>query len=218
MMGLKGELSLCFLLAKSSTETLMSDSVKIDRILQEQNINGFETPGGTDKQTIHSYGEVYEGLLTGLDKGAITLLEVGVQYGGSLLLWHELLPDARLIAVDIADQVHESIKERLSPDRYAFIVADAYTPEVQELVKEQAKAGLDVIIDDGPHSLESQEAFLRLYFPLLNEGGIAVVEDVQDVSWFNALAAALPDGATFETIDLRDKKGRYDDLMFIARR
>jgi cephalosporin hydroxylase len=191
---------------------------QIDAILNGQGINGFEAPGGTDKQTIHSYGAVYEKLLTALDKDVITFLEVGVQYGGSLLLWHELLPNAQLIAVDIADQVHESIKQRLSPDRYSFFVADAYTTDTQKLVQDKAKNGLDVIVDDGPHTLASQEAFLRLYFPMLNEGGVAVVEDVQDVSWFDTLAAALPDGAKFETIDLRGNKGRYDDLMFIATR
>jgi hypothetical protein len=59
---------------------------KIDEILAAQNICGFEAPGGTDKQTIHSYGPVYEALLSPLTDKACTILEVGVAHGGSMLL------------------------------------------------------------------------------------------------------------------------------------
>ena len=37
---------------------------------------------------------------------------------------------------------------------------------------------MDIIIEDGPHSLESQERFLHQLFPLLKPGGIYVIEDV----------------------------------------
>ena len=44
---------------------------------------------GTDKGTSHSYIETYEGLLSGSVGKGITLLEIGVATGKSLLMWEE---------------------------------------------------------------------------------------------------------------------------------
>jgi hypothetical protein len=57
-----------------------------------------------------------------------------------------------------------------------------------------------------------------LYLPLLTEGGVAIVEDVQDVSWFDSLEQQVPEGYVYERIDLRSVKGRYDDLVFAVTR
>ena len=76
--------------------------------------------------------------------------------------------------------------------------------------------GIDFAIDDGPHSLASQQRFLELYLPLLNDGGIAVIEDIQDYSWFDSLIPLVSEDYTYEIIDLRGVKGRYDDLMLVV--
>jgi hypothetical protein len=81
-------------------------------------------------------------------------------------------------------------------------------------VKKLAPGGIDFIIDDGPHTLESQCKFLSLYLPLLAEGGMAVIEDVQSTDWFATLEQHVSKSYAFETIDLRGIKGRYDDLVF----
>ena len=36
----------------------------------------------------------------------------------------------------------------------------------------------DIIIDDGPHSLESQLKFIDLYYPKTNLGGVVIIEDI----------------------------------------
>jgi hypothetical protein len=69
--------------------------------------------------------------------------------------------------------------------------------------------------------LQSQKDFLRLYLPLLNKGGVAVIEDVQDVQWFAALEAEVQKAEgefVSEQVDLRSIKGRYDDLVFVVKR
>ena len=56
---------------------------------------------------------------------------------------------------------------------------------------------------------------------MLNEDGIALIEDVQDVQWFASLEAEvekLGSEFAFERVDLRGVKGRYDDLVFIVKR
>jgi len=191
---------------------------KIDEILAAQNICGFEAPGGTDKQTIHSYGPVYETLLSPLTDKACTILEVGVAHGGSMLLWHELCPKARIIGMDIQNAVHPSIFPRMKPERFAFLMGDAYNDYAVGQVKAVTPDGIDFAIDDGPHSLESQQRFLQLYVPLLNPGGIAVIEDIQDYGWLDSLLPLVPEGFSSEVVDIRNVKGRYDDLMLVLKR
>ena len=190
----------------------------IDAILNAQNINGFEFPGGTDKQTLHSYGPVYEQLLSPLKEKNATILEVGVQLGGSLLLWHDFLPKSIVIGIDNKDAIDASIMPRMDPLRCAVLFMDAYNSGTISKVKDLAINGIDFAIDDGPHSLESQQQFLELYLPLLNEGGIAVIEDIQDYSWLESLIPLVSSKYSYEIVDLRGAKGRYDDLMLIVRR
>jgi hypothetical protein len=190
----------------------------LTEILHFHDINGHEKNGGTDKETFHSYGEIYEQYLTPLkDKDDIHLLEVGVQYGGSMLLWHDLLPKAKFVFLDIKNVVHESIFERMDSNRYDFFVENAYTPEAANKVREVVPQGLDFMIDDGPHTLDSQIQFLSLYLPLLRRDGVAIIEDIQDVSWYQELIKYIPQGFTYNVIDRRYVKGRYDDLMLAVK-
>jgi hypothetical protein len=43
---------------------------------------------------------------------------------------------------------------------------------------------------------------------------MAIIEDVQSTDWFSVLEQQVPQDFAFETIDLRNVKGRYDDLVF----
>jgi cephalosporin hydroxylase len=194
-------------------------------IIAHYDINGHEKDGGTDKDTFHSYIELYERLLAPFVDKAITLVEIGIQYGGSMLLWQDYLPKAQFVFVDNVNCIHPKILDHLDPKRTSFVFQDAYNENTANAVRSIADSGLpggiDFIIDDGPHTLQSQVDFLRLYLPLLNEGGIALIEDVQDVQWFASLEAEvekLGSEFAFERVDLRSVKGRYDDLVFVVRK
>jgi len=65
-------------------------------IIALYDINGHEKDGGTDKDTYHSYIELYERLLAPFVDKAITLVEIGIQYGGSMLLWQDYLPQGSI--------------------------------------------------------------------------------------------------------------------------
>ena len=55
--------------------------------------------GVTDKGTAHSYIAVYERLLEPYRPRDVTLLEVGVWQGGSLLLWADYFPSGRIVGM-----------------------------------------------------------------------------------------------------------------------
>ena len=188
--------------------------MNLREIIAYYDINGHEKDGGTDKDTFHSYIEMYERFLAPLiDKPAL-VAEVGIQYGGSMLLWQDYLPKANFIYLDNVNAVHPKIYDSLDLKRSTIFFEDAYTQQAAAKVKKLAREGIDLIIDDGPHTLESQCQFLSFYLPLLAKGGVAIIEDVQSIDWFAALEQHVPKGYSFEIIDLRGVKGRYDDLVF----
>ena len=75
----------------------------------------------------------------------------------------------------------------------------------------------DLIIDDGPHTLDSMIFFVTHYLPLLNETGVLVIEDIPDITWINILIQNVPEEYRnfIQIEDLRHVKNRWDDIMFI---
>jgi predicted O-methyltransferase YrrM len=155
---------------------------KIREILNKFNINGHDKIGGTDKDTTHSYVEIYEQLLEPILEKDGSLLEIGIQYGGSILLWKELLKNCRIFGFDIEDKLSDSIKEYVKdyPKKITLEFKDAYCQETIDHIKFIYPRGFDVIIDDGPHTEESQLKCIELYLELLKDDGVLIIEDIQN--------------------------------------
>lgn len=193
-------------------------------IINEYNLNGdFHNGqkynnGGTDKTTIHSYiDNFYEEKFLKYKKSKISLLEIGIQGGASLKLWKEyFLNYNTIVGIDISeDNIHSDYK---NIPKINYIFGDAYSDDIVNKL-----SNFDIIIDDGPHTLESQINCILKYLPKLNNGGIMVIEDVQDITWIDKFVEKFKkfyenDNTNnfyeLETIDLRHVKGRYDDIIF----
>lgn len=163
----------------------------------------------TDKNTTHSYLELYETLLSSR-KDATNVLEIGVCYGGSIKLWYDYFPNATVYGLDII-KIEDVWSGLNLPRIKIYAETNAYDHKViAQLPK------FDFMLDDGPHSLDSMVFFVKHYSKLLNEGGILIVEDVQDIEWFEILEFSTPTELKpfIKTYDLRKNKGRYDDLVF----
>ena len=76
----------------------------------------------------------------------------------------------------------------------------------------------DIIIDDGPHTLESMIYIIKNYTQLLNNNGILIIEDVQAIEWCETLYNNVePSLQKFSyNIDRRHIKGTLDDILFIV--
>ena len=156
----------------------------------------------TDKDTDHSYFEVYEELCT--NKKIRRVLEVGVMGGGSLRLWAGYFPKAQVFGVDI----------RNMPDfgeRIYTLTGDAYTPGAIYTLRPFGP--FDLIIDDGSHEPGHLKFFAKEYQTLLADGGIMVIEDVPSSEVAEDLLGLLPTSARI--VDRRHIKQRFDDLMVI---
>lgn len=170
----------------------------------------------TDKNTAHSYLELYQNLLQPRRNRAKNVLEVGIFHGGSIKLWHDFFPQARVYALDIMPRAHVW-HEICNKDRIEiFADTNAYDPEFFQRKFLDRGIKCDFMLDDGPHTLQSMKDFIRLYSQLLTDDGILIVEDVQDWNWIQELRNVVPTElqSFIKVYDLRPNKGRYDDIVF----
>ena len=172
----------------------------------------------TDKNTTHSYLPLYQQLLQKKQWTARNVLEVGISQGGSIKLWADFFPKAHIYGMDILpySQIWPAITNR--PNITIMASTDAYSDKEDKPLNffKSQNTKFDMILDDGPHTLESMLYMVRHYPEFLKEDGILIIEDVQDIEWFKKLSDATPDNLKqyIKCYDLRDVKKRYDDLVF----
>lgn len=157
-------------------------------------------------------------------KENISVLEIGIQYGGSIFSWHELHEGSYVIGIDINDDnINYGLIEKMQKDRYSIIIDNAYSDNIVAQIKSKFPNGIDFIVDDGPHSIDSQIKFIEMYLPLLTGDGILVIEDIASSSYLQILEnKVLEDNPNMsciiQKVDRRHIKGRYDDLMLIIQK
>jgi cephalosporin hydroxylase len=181
----------------------------------------------TDKNTCHSYIDVYQQLFEPKKNDINNILEIGIgepkenkENGGSIKLWYDYFQNSIIYGLDIFDisKINEEIinKERIK----LFTSVDAYDVAFIENTFINNNIKFDILIDDGPHTLESMIFFVKYYLPLLKEDGIFVIEDIPDINWIEILKENTPEEYKkyIQLADLRQNKNRWDDIMFIIKK
>lgn len=165
----------------------------------------------TDKASAgHNYLVAYAGLFAPIRERVTSLLEIGVWAGDSLELWRQYFPNAAITGYDV------TIRSRFT-EGLELVELDAYTVEAVSRTPAQ-----DIIIDDGPHTLESMLYAVAHYPSRLKVGGVMVVEDVKSPDWIPHLTQATPPELRHLTysIDCRSTANTVtgDDIMFVIDR
>lgn len=119
-----------------------------------------------------SYFYFYEDLLQKYRGKEIIFVEIGVQRGGSLLMWRDWLgPKARIIGID----VDENAKKM---EKYGFeiFIGDQSSEEFWKKFFDRVGM-VDIILDDGAHTNEAQIITTFHTVDYINDGGLLVIED-----------------------------------------
>jgi len=162
-----------------------------------------------DKAKYHCYDEFYPDLLEKyLNKENLTILEIGTYYGGSILLWEELFPTAKIYTIDWN---FNNLKVNLDRENITKIKISQTDPKLKEILKD---VKFDIIIDDGSHQAPDQIGTFELLSNQLNDGGVYVIEDIYPEHIANKKypAAFL---SKFKDVDLSRINGRGDDRLFV---
>jgi hypothetical protein len=123
------------------------------------------------------YDEIFDFYLKNREKNSdaltpIKFLEIGVDRGGSLEIWHKYFDSGTVIfGIDIKEECR-NINEKAFQVR----IGSQDDPEFLRLVVSEM-GGVDIILDDGSHIAKHQRKSFDVLFPMLSEGGIYIIED-----------------------------------------
>ena len=126
---------------------------------------------GADKLN-HKYESKYEAHLDQFRLQKIKLLEIGVKHGASLAMWEQYFPHADIFGMDIdpACRQYETARSKV-------FIGDQANPADLRSMLERIGPPLDVIIDDGGHTMVQQRTSFEVLFDQLRPGGLYIVED-----------------------------------------
>ncbi len=175
-----------------------------------QKYSGFNI---TDKGTTHDYiNSYYTNEFTNRD-AEINLVEIGIGDGYSMVLWREWLRKAEITAIE-KYPYHYNHKKPFEIKGATSIFQDAYQQSTVDLFEDNS---IDYLIDDGPHTFESQIYCIQYWLPKIKSGGKIIIEDVQEYDRFEKFEKLIKDNnlnVSTKIFDSREAKGRYDDLIF----
>ena len=170
----------------------------------------------TDKNTSHSYLDLYEYLFADKKETAQNILEIGIFNGGSIKLWKDYFTNATVHGIDIIKD-NKNWDDIIAVENITLYTGvDAYNKEFITKHFLNTNMKFDIIIDDGPHDLTSMIHCITYYSQLLLPDGILIIEDVRNMRWTEILSSSVPEMLKdkIHIYDLRDNKNRYDDIIF----
>ena len=181
------------------------------------NVGNILLKGSTDKNTTHSYGISYDLIFNSqyLKLGRpLKVLEIGVSlFGeGSVGPISEIPYVEKYVGLD--NKEYSGILPNKKITLYTGPEYDAYNFEMIKLLKEK-EGKFDIIIDDGPHTWDSQEWFFINYYPLLNDGGVMICEDIHEANYQSL--KSLQKKLDLYVLDLRANKNLNGDEIVALR-
>ena len=131
-----------------------------------------------DKWT--SYLPVYDRILKDYRDQKISLLEIGIQNGGSLEIWSKYFEFAeRIVGCD----VDENCKRlKFLDDRISVVIGDVNSPDIIAMISRHHQ-DFDIIVDDGSHKSDEVVTTFYNFFPKLKNNGLYIIEDVHASYW-----------------------------------
>ena len=124
------------------------------------------------------YFDIYEKHFSSFRDQKVNLLEIGISHGGSLQLWKKYFgKELNLYAIDINPEC-----KKFEDENTTIFIGSQRDKNFLEKVSASLPE-MDIIIDDGGHTMEQQLVSFELLFLKVKEGGLYVVEDTHTSYW-----------------------------------
>ena len=124
------------------------------------------------------YFDIYERHFSRYKGKDIVLLEVGVSNGGSLNMWLDYFGEnIKIYGIDIDPRCLEFKKNNVE----IFIGSQSDKFFLEEIKNKIPK--VDILIDDGGHSMEQQITTFNILFNHIKEDGVYLCEDIHTSYW-----------------------------------
>lgn len=152
------------------------------------------------------YLQWYDPIFASLVDKKITLLELGILNGGSLLMWKDYFEQGLIIGIDLT--LPRDLK---SDSRIKMFQGNQIDIKfLGKMASETAPDGFDIIIDDASHMGEyTKKSFWYLFENHLKSGGIYAIED-----WPTGYYEDWPDGKSLDFTQYTKDKVEISKVPF----
>jgi hypothetical protein len=190
-----------------------------------ENLHEIGLKYGTDKAYFHEFTKVYEDIFSEHRHKKIKFLEVGIWVGSSLIMWEEYFTNAIIYGADkFTDEERIDISKKYLDGKYkdikfndlktkTFVVDQEIESELLTLPND-----LDIIIEDGGHTMIQQQISLNtLFMKKLKSGGIYILEDLHtsnEIYW-ESYGGNSKNNTLRLLKDLSEKSLSYDNDYYI---
>jgi len=134
-----------------------------------------------EKNSIHKwnhYFDIYDRHFSSFRNKEIVIVEVGVQNGGSLQMWKSYFGDrAKIYGIDIDPRCKEFEEENIE-----IFIGSQSDRKFLHKIKESIPQ-IDILIDDGGHTMIQQIATYEELFDHIKENGVYLCEDTHTSYW-----------------------------------
>jgi hypothetical protein len=170
--------------------------------------NTFNSDKGNAYKCAHNYTNTYDALFNKLIDEKITMMEIGLnrdnsQYVPSLNMWNSYFKRVDIYGVDIVSDF-----KKFERDNIHILVGDQADSRTFASIKD---IEFDIIIDDGSHAQNHQQASLNILWNNVKPGGYYIIEDLH---WQPEFA----DHSCIKTdqLFLNALKGNFIDTPYIS--
>jgi len=149
----------------------------------------------TDKwQPYHTYLEYYDKEFLSYKK-SVKLLEIGVCWGGSILLWTKYFDKYDITGVDITslflDEEGNSNHEEIKKDKNVKLHLGVSSRDKTFADNTFEDELFDIIVEDGDHTVPAQVETFKAYFSKIKKDGSYYIEDVMNENCLKQLLEEL---------------------------
>lgn len=134
-----------------------------------------------DGRLIHKwshYLDVYERYFSEYRNKPVNILEIGISHGGSLQMWRKYFGEqANIFAVDINPEC-----KKFEDEKTKIFIGSQEDENFLEKLLSQLPV-LDILVDDGGHTMRQQVLTFNKLFSSVKDGGIYLVEDTHTSYW-----------------------------------
>jgi SAM-dependent methyltransferase len=145
---------------------------------------------GTDKVN-HGFCDVYDNYFSKSRLEVTKVLEIGVFFGSSILMWRDYFSNADIYGLDTfegkqgngstfpdADRFLNQQRKNPDPRINLVRVDQANRKQLKSFVLSQQSDSFDLILDDASHLMRDQQQTFAILFSLVKPGGCMVIEDL----------------------------------------
>lgn len=119
------------------------------------------------------YFEIYDKHFSRFRGAEVHVVEFGVSHGGSLQMWKKYFgPNAKIYGIDINPHC-----KQLEEEQVEIFIGDQEDRDFLKSLAERIPR-IDILIDDGGHSMKMQINTYEELFPYIDKNGIYLCEDL----------------------------------------